>query len=118
VYKNKQSPTHICNKILAARKSFNSPPSFLSRLSLACMPILFLLSNNSGDRNLCLQLHGDAAFAGQGIVPEALQMAHLDGFQTGGTVHMIVNNQLGFTTDPSRSRSTTYSSMSSDPRQC
>lgn len=69
-----------------------------------------ITNDPTGDRNLCLQLHGDAAFAGQGIVPESLQMAHLAGFQTGGTVHMIVNNQLGFTTDPSRSRSTVYSS--------
>jgi len=55
-------------------------------------------------------LHGDAAFAGQGIVYETLQLAKVQDYSTGGTVHVIVNNQVGFTTDPSQSRSTLYSS--------
>ena len=55
-----------------------------------------------------LLLHGDAAFAGQGSVPETLSLAELRGYRTGGTVHVIVNNQIGFTTAPSYSRFTPY----------
>ncbi|KAJ3311300.1 2-oxoglutarate dehydrogenase E1 component [Boothiomyces sp. JEL0838] len=55
-------------------------------------------------------LHGDAAFAGQGIVYETLGMTNLPSYTTGGTIHLIVNNQIGFTTDPRMSRSTPYCS--------
>ncbi len=56
-------------------------------------------------------MHGDAAFAGQGVVMEALQLSQLTGFRTGGTIHVVVNNQVGFTiSDPHDARSTTYCS--------
>ncbi|ANC32908.1 multifunctional oxoglutarate decarboxylase/oxoglutarate dehydrogenase thiamine pyrophosphate-binding subunit/dihydrolipoyllysine-residue succinyltransferase subunit [Isoptericola dokdonensis] len=58
---------------------------------------------------LPILLHGDAAFAGQGVVPEVLNLAQLRGYRTGGTIHVVINNQVGFTTAPSSSRSTTYS---------
>jgi multifunctional 2-oxoglutarate metabolism enzyme len=55
-------------------------------------------------------IHGDAAFPGQGIVAETLNLQALDGYSTGGTIHVIANNQLGFTTDPDEGRSTRYAS--------
>ncbi|MDQ3754868.1 MAG: multifunctional oxoglutarate decarboxylase/oxoglutarate dehydrogenase thiamine pyrophosphate-binding subunit/dihydrolipoyllysine-residue succinyltransferase subunit [Acidobacteriota bacterium] len=61
------------------------------------------------DRALPVLLHGDAAFAGQGIVMETLNLADLKGYRTGGTLHIIINNQIGFTTSPQAGRSTIYS---------
>src|SRR5882724_4589455 len=55
-------------------------------------------------------MHGDAAFAGQGLVAESLELSDLAGFCTGGTIHLIVNNQIGFTTSPSAARSSPYPS--------
>ena len=55
-------------------------------------------------------IHGDAAFPGQGVVAETLNLQSLEGYSTGGTLHLITNNQVGYTTDPAESRSTRYSS--------
>jgi len=63
-----------------------------------------------GGRVLPVLIHGDAAFAGQGVVMETLQLSQARGFFTGGTFHLIVNNQVGFTTDPGDARSTMYAS--------
>ena len=55
-------------------------------------------------------IHGDAAFPGEGVVAETLNLSRLPGYQTGGTIHLIANNQVGFTTEPNEARSTLYAS--------
>ncbi len=68
------------------------------------------LNDTNRSKVVGILVHGDAAFAGQGLVSETLEMCALDGYQTGGTLHIIINNQVGFTADPQMSRSTTYAS--------
>lgn len=61
-------------------------------------------------RALAILIHGDASFIGEGVVQESLNLSELPGYRVGGTLHVIVNNQLGFTTGPEQGRSTTYAS--------
>lgn len=63
---------------------------------------------DGADDVLCLLLHTDAAFSGQGLVSEVLQLGGLEGYQVGGTIHLVVNNQIGFTTTASEGRSSRY----------
>ncbi len=69
-----------------------------------------LYGDASGEKAMALLIHGDAAFAGQGSVAESLVMNGVKGYNTGGVMHIIVNNQVGFTANPTDSRSTTYAS--------
>ena len=81
----------VLGKVRAKQDQYNCPPEDRR----AVMPLL---------------LHGDAAFAGQGVVAECLGLSGLKGHRTGGSVHFIINNQIGFTTDPRYSRSSPYPS--------
>ncbi len=67
-----------------------------------------ILYNSDYDKILPILIHGDASIAGQGIVYEVLQMSELEGFFTGGTIHFVINNQIGFTTDFDDARSSDY----------
>lgn len=68
----------------------------------------FFRNDTEGDKVMGVLLHGDAAFAGQGVVYETLHLSDLPAYTTHGTIHIVVNNQIGFTTDPRSSRSSPY----------
>ncbi len=93
--------------------SLASNPSHLEWVDPVVEGIVRAKQTRFGDskahqKAMSVLIHGDAAFAGQGVVAETLNLSQLSGYRTGGTVHIIVNNQIGFTTTPEDSRSTTY----------
>ncbi len=87
-------------------------PSHLEFVNPVAMGRMRSWQDRTGDfeheRGMVILIHGDAAFAGEGIVQETLNQSSLDAYTTGGTLHIIVNNQIGFTTDPNESRSSVY----------
>jgi len=116
---------------LGARRAVPSGHEVAMRVTLApnpshlefVNPVVEGMSRADGDRRdrpgpptldvaitLPVLIHGDAAFPGQGVVAETLNLSRLPGYTTGGTIHVIVNNQLGFTVEPSNGRSTLYAS--------
>jgi 2-oxoglutarate dehydrogenase E1 component len=95
--------------------SLTANPSHLEIADPVCLGKVRAKQDQNGDTveritALPLLIHGDAAFAGQGVVAECLGLSGLKGFRTGGSVHFIINNQIGFTTDPRYSRSSPYPS--------
>lgn len=94
------------------RVTVASNPSHLEFVNPVVEGIARAKQTNSNDteRNkfIPLLLHGDAAFAGEGIVAETLNLSQLKGYRTGGTIHIIINNQIGFTTSPADARSSQY----------
>ena len=93
--------------------SLSPNPSHLEAVDPVVEGIVRPKQDRLGDtkraRVIPVLVHGDAAFAGQGVVAETLNLSQLDGYSTGGTIHLIINNQIGFTTLPDESRSTPYS---------
>lgn len=68
----------------------------------------YLMGDTEHSKVVPVVIHGDAAFAAQGVIYESMQMANLEGFKVGGTIHVVVNNQIGFTTLPAKGRSGVY----------
>ncbi|MBX2976012.1 MAG: multifunctional oxoglutarate decarboxylase/oxoglutarate dehydrogenase thiamine pyrophosphate-binding subunit/dihydrolipoyllysine-residue succinyltransferase subunit [Ignavibacteriaceae bacterium] len=106
------SGTHktISGKSVAV--SVTSNPSHLEWVNPVVQGVVRAKQKRKNDKErrkiIPLLLHGDAAFAGQGVVAETLNLSQLNGYRTGGTIHLIVNNQIGFTTTPEDARSSVY----------
>ncbi|MCA9068150.1 MAG: 2-oxoglutarate dehydrogenase E1 component, partial [Planctomycetaceae bacterium] len=87
-------------------------PSHLEFVNSVAMGRMRAKQDRHGDldreRGLVLLIHGDAAFAGEGVVQETLNLSELDAYRTGGTIHVVINNQIGFTTGPTEGRSSVY----------
>lgn len=87
-------------------------PSHLEAVNPVCMGSVrarqTLNADAAREKYMGILIHGDAAFIGQGVVPETLNLMNIPGYTTGGTLHIVINNQIGFTTTPEESRSTGY----------
>lgn len=87
-------------------------PSHLEAVNPVCMGSVrarqTLNNDTKREKYAGILIHGDAAFMGQGVVPETLNLMNVEGYKTGGTLHIVINNQIGFTTMPEESRSTRY----------
>ncbi|XP_078492481.1 2-oxoglutarate dehydrogenase complex component E1-like isoform X2 [Ciona intestinalis] len=105
-----QRINHVTNKLI--NLSLCANPSHLEAVD----PVVqgktkaeqFYLNDNEGDKVMSILLHGDAAFSGQGVVYETFHLSDLPDYTSHGTIHVVVNNQIGFTTDPRHSRSSPY----------
>jgi 2-oxoglutarate dehydrogenase E1 component len=103
---------YVCANGKTVKIQMASNPSHLESIDPVVEGMVKSRQVNKNDVNqervLPILIHGDASIAGQGVVYETLQMYKLDGYTTGGTIHIVVNNQIGFTTIPRDSRSMTY----------
>lgn len=88
--------------------SITPHPSHLITVAPVATGLARALSTPGEDDTLCLLMHTDAAFSGQGLVAEVMQLGGLAGYTVGGTVHLVVNNQIGFTTNPDEGRTARY----------
>ena len=102
----------VCNNAKKVKMSLAPNPSHLEAVDPVVQGIsrAKIDQHYKGDnsRLIPILIHGDAALAGQGVVYEVIQMAQLDGYKTGGTIHIVINNQVGFTTNYLDARSSTY----------
>jgi len=101
----------VANNGATIKASVAANPSHLEAVNPVLQGIARAKQDMIGDDDfpvLPLLLHGDAAFCGQGVIFETMQMSQLRGYKTGGTIHIVVNNQVGFTTAPIESRTSTY----------
>ena len=87
-------------------------PSHLEFVNTVALGRTRCKQDRAGDTDrgqvMTILIHGDASFAGEGVVQETLNLSQLEGYRTGGTLHIIINNQVGFTTEPQQGRSSTY----------
>jgi len=97
-------------------------PSHLEAVDPVVQGIVRARQDTIGDVNrervIPVLIHGDAAFAGQGVVPETMNLSRLEGYSTGGTIHIVINNQIGFTTPPEEARSGHYATDIARAVQC
>ena len=104
--------THVTPDGKTVKLGLAPNPSHLEAVDPVVEGMVRAKQERAGDtdrtRILPILLHGDAAFAGQGLVAETLNMCKLEGYRTGGTIHVVVNNQIGFTTNPKDARSSPY----------
>ena len=105
--------THRCPSGREIAVSVSPNPSHLEAVDPVVEGLVRPKQDRLGDtereRVIPILIHGDAAFAGQGVVAETLNFSQLEGYSTGGTIHLVINNQIGFTTGPEDSRSSPYS---------
>ena len=107
---------HSCDWVTATGKKIHISlcfnPSHLEYVNTVALGRVRAKQDRVGDtdreRGLTILIHGDAAFAGEGICQETLNLSELEGYSVGGAIHIVVNNQIGFTTDPAEARSSTY----------
>ncbi len=111
-YHKGHSLDHVTRQGRPVHLSMGFNPSHLEFINPVVMGMTRAKQKQRGDlareKVLSILMHGDAAFSGQGVVYESIQASKLEGYSVGGTIHIISNNQVGFTTDPRDSRSTRY----------
>jgi 2-oxoglutarate dehydrogenase E1 component len=108
------SHNHVTRSGRSVHLSLSSNPSHLEAVNPVVQGIVRAKQNRLGDperaRVIPILIHGDASFTGQGVVSETLALSELEAYRTGGTIHIIINNQIGFTTSPRDYRFTRYPS--------